>query len=83
MRSWYMPMGAGCAIILTLISNAAASAGPLKERIRELSLRFKYCRLLVYADGRGMRNHSLQEYFEPQNFAGMELVQVVTLTFTK
>ena len=39
--------------------------------------------LLVYADGRGMRNHSLQEYFEPQNFAGMELVQVVTLTFTK
>ncbi len=38
--------------------------------------------LMVYSSGTSMSGHSLQDYFEPSLFAGMDLVQVVTLTFT-
>ncbi|SHF20402.1 hypothetical protein SAMN02745784_03154 [Tissierella praeacuta DSM 18095] len=38
--------------------------------------------LMVYDSGRSMRNYSLQDYFDPSKFYGMDLVQVVTLTFT-
>lgn len=38
--------------------------------------------LLVYDSGTSMRGYSLQDYFNPSLFEGMDLVQVVTLTFT-
>ena len=38
--------------------------------------------LMVYDSGTSMRSHSLQDYFDPSKFDGMDLVQVVTLTFT-
>ncbi|MEG2930173.1 MAG: hypothetical protein RR825_00175 [Ruthenibacterium sp.] len=37
--------------------------------------------LMVYDSGTTMRSCSLQDYFEPSKFAGMDLVQVVTLEF--
>ena len=38
--------------------------------------------LMVYDSGTSMRSYSLQDYFEPSKFDGMDLVQVVTLTFS-
>ncbi len=38
--------------------------------------------LMVYDSGKSMESHSLKEYFEPSRFAGMDLVQIVTLTFS-
>ena len=38
--------------------------------------------LMVYDSGTSMRSYSLQDYFDPSKFEGMDLVQVVTLTFT-
>lgn len=37
--------------------------------------------LMVYDSGTSMRTYSLEDYFEPAIFEGMELVQVVTLMF--
>ena len=37
--------------------------------------------LMVYDSGTSMRTYSLEDYFEPTKFEGMELVQVVTLMF--
>jgi len=36
---------------------------------------------MVYDSGTIMRSYSLQDYFKPSIFEGMDLVQVVTLTF--
>lgn len=38
--------------------------------------------LMVYDSGTSMRSYSLQDYFDPSKFYGMDLVQAVTLTFT-
>lgn len=38
--------------------------------------------LMVYDNGTSMRSYSLQDYFAPSKFEGMDLVQVVTVTFT-
>lgn len=38
--------------------------------------------LMVYDSGTSMRSYSLQDYFDPSKFDGMDLVQVVTLKFT-
>lgn len=38
--------------------------------------------LMVYDSGTSMRSYSLQDYFEPEKFEGMDLVQVVTLEFS-
>ena len=38
--------------------------------------------LMVYDSGTSMRSYSLQDYFEPSKFEGMDLVQVVTLEFS-
>ncbi len=38
--------------------------------------------LMVYDSGTSMRSYSLQDYFEPSKFQGMDLVQVVTLEFS-
>ena len=38
--------------------------------------------LMVYDSGTVMRSYSLQDYFEPSKFEGMDLVQVVTLKFS-
>ena len=38
--------------------------------------------LIVYDSGTVMRSYSLEDYFEPAKFEGMDLVQVVTLMFT-
>lgn len=37
--------------------------------------------LMVYDSGTVMKNYSLEDYFEPAKFEGMDLVQVVTLMF--
>lgn len=44
---------------------------------REIPIAF-----MVYDSGTRMRSYSLQDYFEPSKYEGMDLVQVVTLTFT-
>ncbi len=38
--------------------------------------------IMVYDDGTSMRTYCMQDYFEPSKFAGMDLVQAVTLEFT-
>lgn len=38
--------------------------------------------LMVYDSGTSMKSYSLQDYFEPSKFDGMDLVQVVTLEFS-
>lgn len=38
--------------------------------------------LMVYDNGTSMKSYSLQDYFAPSKFDGMDLVQVVTVTFT-
>jgi len=38
--------------------------------------------LIVYDSGTSMRSYTLQDYYDPSVFEGMDLVQVVTLTFT-
>lgn len=38
--------------------------------------------LMVYDSGTTMETYSLQDYFEPSKFEGMDLVQVVTLEFS-
>lgn len=38
--------------------------------------------LMVYDSGTSMRSYSLQDYFEPSKFEGMDFVQVVTLEFS-
>lgn len=38
--------------------------------------------LMVYSSGTSMKSYSLQDYFEPLKFSGMDLVQVVTMTFS-
>lgn len=38
--------------------------------------------LMVYDSGTSIRSYSLQDYFEPSKFQGMDLVQVVTLEFS-
>ncbi len=38
--------------------------------------------LLVYDSGSSMKSYSLQDYFEPSTFEGVDLVQVVTLEFS-
>lgn len=37
--------------------------------------------LMVYDSGTSMESYSLQDYFEPSKFEGLELVQAVTLEF--
>ena len=38
--------------------------------------------LMAYSSGSTMKNYSLQDYFEPVKFSEMDLVQVVTMTFS-
>lgn len=38
--------------------------------------------VMVYDSGLSMQNYSLQDYFEPSKFEGMDLVQAVTLEFS-
>lgn len=38
--------------------------------------------LMVSDSGTSMNSHSLQDYFNPSEFAGMDFVQAVTLTFS-
>lgn len=37
---------------------------------------------MAYSSGTTMKSYSLQDYFEPLKFSGMDLVQVVTMTFS-
>ena len=38
--------------------------------------------MMIYDSGTTMRSYSMDDFFEPSNFADMDLVQVVTLIFT-
>ena len=38
--------------------------------------------LMAYSSGTTMKSYSLQDYFEPLKFSRMDLVQVVTMTFS-
>ena len=38
--------------------------------------------VMVYDSGSSIQSYSLQDYFEPSKFKGMDLAQFVTLTFT-
>lgn len=38
--------------------------------------------VMAYDSGSSIQSYSLQDYFEPSKFKGMDLAQFVTLTFT-
>jgi len=61
---------------------AASSKGFLKK-FQEIELNKEIpVALMVYNSGTSMPGFSLQDYFEPSSFDGMDLVQVVTFVFS-
>jgi hypothetical protein len=68
--------------ILTGTENVASTKGFLQEFQKiEINKEIPVA-LMVYDSGTSMRSYSLQDYFNPSKFDGMDLVQAVTLTFT-
>lgn len=62
--------------------DVISSVGFLQE-FQEIELNTEIpVALMVYDSGTSMRTYSPQDYFEPSKFDGMDLVQVVTLTFS-
>ncbi|WP_353095530.1 hypothetical protein [Tissierella praeacuta] len=68
---------------IILDSEAIASTKTFLEEFQKIEVNKEIpIALMVYDSGTSMRSHSLQDYFYPSEFGGMDLVQVVTLTFT-
>ncbi len=68
---------------ILLNSEIVASTKGFLQEFQEISLKTEIpVALMVYDSGTSMRTYSLQDYFEPSKFAGMDLVQIVTLEFT-
>jgi len=69
---------------ILLDSKVVTSVKGFLEEFQEIEINKEIpIALMVYArSGTSMRYCSLQDYFEPSKFDGMDLVQVVTLTFS-
>ena len=64
-------------------SESMASTKAFLQEFQEIKLNTEIpVALMVYDSGTSMRSHSLQDYFEPTEFEGMDLVKVVTLEFS-
>ena len=64
-------------------SESMASTKAFLQEFQEIKLNTEIpVALMVYDSGTSMRSHSLQDYFEPTEFEGMDLVQAVTLEFS-
>lgn len=68
------------------LSSESESLSSIKEFLQEfqpITLNQEIpVALMVYDSGTSMKSYSLQDYFEPSKFSGMDLVQVVTLEFS-
>lgn len=68
---------------ISLDSEVIASAKGFLKEFQEIEINKEIpVAIMVYDNGTSMRSYSLQDYFEPSKFDGMDLVQVVTLTFS-
>ena len=68
---------------IVLNSEAMASIKGFLQEFQDITINTEIpVALMVYDSGTSMRSYSLQDYFEPSKFAGMDLVQVVTLEFS-
>ncbi len=68
---------------ILLDSEAMASTKGFLQDYQEITINLEIpVAFMVYDSGLSMRSYSLQDYFEPSKFEGMDLVQVVTLEFS-
>lgn len=68
---------------ITLDSSVIASAKGFLREYQSIELNKEIpVAIMVYDDGTSMKSYSLQDYFEPSRFEGMDLVQIVTLVFS-
>ena len=68
---------------ILLDSEAKASIKGFLQEFQDITINTEIpVALMVYDSGTSMRSYSLQDYFEPSKFEGMDLVQVVTLEFS-
>ena len=67
---------------ILLDSEGMASVKVFLQEFEEVELNTEVpVALMVYDSGTSMKSYSLQDYFEPSEFAEMDLVQAVTLEF--
>lgn len=68
---------------IILDTEAMASVKQFLENFQEVEINKEIpVALMIYDSGTSMKSYSLQDYFNPSEFAGMDLVQAVTLTFS-
>ncbi len=68
---------------ILLDSEAMASTREFLQQSRDITINSEIpVALMVYDSGNSMKTYSLQDYFEPSKFEGMDFVQVVTLEFS-
>lgn len=68
---------------ISLSTEVVTSAKVFLREFQEIEINKEIpVALMVYDSGTSMRSYSLNDYFEPSKFEEMDLVQVVTLTFS-
>lgn len=68
---------------IVLNNETMASTKAFLQEFQEITINTEIpVALMVYDSGTSMGSYSLQDYFEPSKFAGMDLVQIVTLEFS-
>lgn len=68
---------------IILDTEAMAAVKQFLENFQEVEINKETpVALMIYDSGTSMKSYSLQDYFNPLEFAGMDLVQAVTLTFS-
>lgn len=68
---------------LTVETEIASSANLFLQDFQEIEVNKEIpVALMVYDNGTSMRSFSLQDYFEPSVFEGMDVVRAITLTFS-
>lgn len=68
---------------ISLDSETMASMKEFLQEFQDITINTEIpVALMVYDSDTSMKNYSLQDYFEPSKFEGMDLVQVVTLEFS-
>lgn len=68
---------------IQLDNEVMVSAKGFLEEFQEIEVNKEIpIALMVYDSGPNMKSYLLQDYFEPEKFIGMDLVQVITLTFS-
>lgn len=68
---------------ISLDSETMASTKGFLQEFQDITINTEIpVALMVYDSGTSMKSYSLQDYFEPSKFEGMDLVQVVTLEFS-